>query len=92
MSVFHEEVQLQDFDWDEENLVYTYPCPCGDIFEISLVCVLHVYIVRFFERISCLICYVGAHKGSIFDNHMPSTHCLHNAHRRARIAHMRTQR
>ena len=28
--VFHDEVELEDFEWDEEAEVYHYPCPCGD--------------------------------------------------------------
>jgi len=29
--------QIEDMDFDEENLVFHSPCPCGDRFEISLV-------------------------------------------------------
>ncbi|KAE9550187.1 hypothetical protein FO519_006595 [Halicephalobus sp. NKZ332] len=36
MSVFHDEVEIEDFELDEEKQVYHYPCPCGDRFEISL--------------------------------------------------------
>jgi len=36
MSVFHDEVEIEDFEFDEEKQVYHYPCPCGDRFEISL--------------------------------------------------------
>ncbi|GMR49066.1 hypothetical protein PMAYCL1PPCAC_19261, partial [Pristionchus mayeri] len=35
MSVFHDEVEIEDFDFDEDKQVYHYPCPCGDRFEIS---------------------------------------------------------
>ncbi|CAA92471.1 Diphthamide biosynthesis protein 3 [Caenorhabditis elegans] len=34
MSVFHDEVEIEDFEFDEEKDVYHYPCPCGDRFEI----------------------------------------------------------
>ncbi len=37
MSVFHDEVEIEDFDYDEEAEMYYYPCPCGDLFEISKV-------------------------------------------------------
>ncbi len=37
MSVFHDEVELEDFDYDEESETYSYPCPCGDIFTITKV-------------------------------------------------------
>lgn len=38
MSVFlHDEVEIEDFVYDEEEEMYFYPCPCGDKFEISKV-------------------------------------------------------
>jgi len=36
MSIFHDEVEIEDFEFDEEEGVYYYPCPCGDKFAISL--------------------------------------------------------
>ncbi|XP_059820363.1 DPH3 homolog [Mobula hypostoma] len=35
MSVFHDEVEIEDFEFDEETESYYYPCPCGDKFVIS---------------------------------------------------------
>lgn len=35
MSVFHDEVEIEDFEFDEETESYFYPCPCGDKFIIS---------------------------------------------------------
>jgi diphthamide biosynthesis protein 3 len=35
MSVFHDEVEIEDFEFDADSLTYYYPCPCGDRFEIS---------------------------------------------------------
>lgn len=35
MSIY-EEVEIEDMDFDEDKLVYTYPCPCGDKFRITL--------------------------------------------------------
>jgi diphthamide biosynthesis protein 3 len=35
MSIFHDEVEIEDFEYDEETQTYTYPCPCGDQFEIT---------------------------------------------------------
>jgi diphthamide biosynthesis protein 3 len=35
MSIY-EEVEIEDMDFDEDTLMYTYPCPCGDKFRISL--------------------------------------------------------
>lgn len=37
MSVFHDEVEIEDFEYDEEMETYYYPCPCGDQFEITKV-------------------------------------------------------
>lgn len=37
MSVYHDEVEIEDFEYDEESETYYYPCPCGDRFEISKV-------------------------------------------------------
>ncbi|CAG9536535.1 unnamed protein product [Cercopithifilaria johnstoni] len=35
MSVFHDEIEIEDFEYDESTESYSYPCPCGDRFEIS---------------------------------------------------------
>ncbi|XP_023230624.1 diphthamide biosynthesis protein 3 [Centruroides vittatus] len=35
MSVFHDEVEIEDFEYDELTETYYYPCPCGDKFEIT---------------------------------------------------------
>ena len=37
MSVFHDEVEIEDFEFDPETDTYYYPCPCGDQFEITRV-------------------------------------------------------
>ena len=37
MSVFHDEVEIEDFEYDPETETYYYPCPCGDQFQISKV-------------------------------------------------------
>lgn len=42
MAVFHDEVEIEDFEFDEDNQLYHFPCPCGDRFEITkYVCVTH---------------------------------------------------
>uniref|UniRef100_A0A914I901 Diphthamide biosynthesis protein 3 n=1 Tax=Globodera rostochiensis TaxID=31243 RepID=A0A914I901_GLORO len=33
--VFHDEVEIEDFEFDENLQLYHYPCPCGDRFEIT---------------------------------------------------------
>ncbi|KAL7474353.1 hypothetical protein ACHAW6_000327 [Cyclotella cf. meneghiniana] len=35
MSIY-EEVEIEDLDYDPVKRIYTYPCPCGDKFSISL--------------------------------------------------------
>ncbi|NXO74039.1 DPH3 protein, partial [Phainopepla nitens] len=35
MAVFHDEVEIEDFEYDEESETYSYPCPCGDRFLIT---------------------------------------------------------
>ena len=32
---YHDEIELEDMEWDEDNEMYYYPCPCGDRFQIS---------------------------------------------------------
>ncbi|KJP87212.1 hypothetical protein AK88_03129 [Plasmodium fragile] len=35
-DVIYEEVKLEDFEFDEAIKTFFYPCPCGDIFEVTL--------------------------------------------------------
>lgn len=35
MSVYHDEIEIEDFEYDEELEIYHYPCPCGDRFEVT---------------------------------------------------------
>ncbi|XP_056656248.1 diphthamide biosynthesis protein 3 isoform X2 [Monodelphis domestica] len=37
MSVFHDEVEIEDFEYEEETETYFYPCPCGDNFIITKI-------------------------------------------------------
>lgn len=37
MTIFHDEVEIEDFEFDEEEQLFYYPCPCGDRFQISKV-------------------------------------------------------
>ncbi|KAL4423489.1 hypothetical protein ABPG77_003622 [Micractinium sp. CCAP 211/92] len=32
----HDEVEIEDMDWSEELQAFTYQCPCGDLFQITL--------------------------------------------------------
>ena len=36
MSVY-DEIEIEDLDFDEETSEFSYPCPCGDRFRITLV-------------------------------------------------------
>ena len=36
-GVFHDEIEIEDFEYDEEAEQFTYPCPCGDLFTITKV-------------------------------------------------------
>ncbi|KAM4559645.1 diphthamide biosynthesis protein 3-like [Odontesthes bonariensis] len=35
MSVFYDEVEVEDFEYDEETETFYFPCPCGDRFAIT---------------------------------------------------------
>ncbi|XP_013378846.1 DPH3 homolog [Lingula anatina] len=35
MAIYHDEVEIEDMEYDEETETYYYPCPCGDRFEIT---------------------------------------------------------
>uniref|UniRef100_T1JJW1 Diphthamide biosynthesis protein 3 n=1 Tax=Strigamia maritima TaxID=126957 RepID=T1JJW1_STRMM len=35
MSVYHDEIEIEDFEYDEETETYYYPCPCGDKFQVT---------------------------------------------------------
>merc|ERR1712062_195061 len=36
IMAFHDEIEIEDMDFDEDREIYHYPCPCGDQFEITL--------------------------------------------------------
>ncbi|KAJ6625047.1 DPH3 like [Pseudolycoriella hygida] len=35
MSIYHDDVEIEDFEYDEEEECYYYPCPCGDRFVVT---------------------------------------------------------
>lgn len=39
-GVFHDEIEIEDFEYDEDSELFTYPCPCGDLFTITKVCII----------------------------------------------------
>ncbi len=36
-EVVHDEIEIEDMDFDQETEIFSYRCPCGDKFQISLV-------------------------------------------------------
>ena len=32
----YDEIEIEDMTYDPETMMYSYPCPCGDRFKISL--------------------------------------------------------
>jgi diphthamide biosynthesis protein 3 len=32
----YEEIEIEDMTYDEKEMIYWYPCPCGDKFKISI--------------------------------------------------------
>lgn len=35
MTIYHDEIEIEDFEYDEDDETYYYPCPCGDQFQIT---------------------------------------------------------
>ncbi|KII84848.1 hypothetical protein PLICRDRAFT_117435 [Plicaturopsis crispa FD-325 SS-3] len=35
MGAYYDEIEIEDFAWDDVAQVFHYPCPCGDRFQIS---------------------------------------------------------
>ncbi|TKA54650.1 Diphthamide biosynthesis protein 3 [Rhodotorula sp. CCFEE 5036] len=35
MVSYYDELEIEDFAWDDAKKVFHYPCPCGDRFEIT---------------------------------------------------------
>ncbi|OIR58944.1 MAG: diphthamide biosynthesis protein 3 [Amphiamblys sp. WSBS2006] len=33
---FYDEIEIEDMVFEKETNTYSYPCPCGDIFQVSL--------------------------------------------------------
>lgn len=31
----YDDVEIEDMEWNDELQSYTYPCPCGDLFQIT---------------------------------------------------------
>ena len=37
-TMSYDEIEIEDMSWNEELQAFTYPCPCGDLFQITMVC------------------------------------------------------
>lgn len=37
LSMSYDDVEIEDMEWNEELNAFTYPCPCGDLFQITKV-------------------------------------------------------
>lgn len=35
MAIYHDEIEIEDMEYDDETETYFYPCPCGDRFQIT---------------------------------------------------------
>ncbi|EFA81660.1 diphthamide biosynthesis protein 3 [Heterostelium album PN500] len=35
VTSFYDEIEIEDMDFDEDERVFYYPCPCGDRFKIT---------------------------------------------------------
>lgn len=35
MADFYDEIEIEDMEYDEDEDVFYYPCPCGDKFRIT---------------------------------------------------------
>lgn len=33
----YDTIEIEDMDWSEELQAFTYQCPCGDLFQITMV-------------------------------------------------------
>ncbi|XP_071935533.1 diphthamide biosynthesis protein 3-like isoform X2 [Coffea arabica] len=31
----YDDVEIEDMEWNEKLQAFTYPCPCGDLFQIT---------------------------------------------------------
>lgn len=34
--MIYAEIDIEDMEFDEDDKIFTYPCPCGDRFEVSI--------------------------------------------------------
>lgn len=51
MATYWDEIEIEDFEFDEEKEIFTHPCPCGDKFVITLVYLFSLLILLFLGSI-----------------------------------------
>ena len=39
---YHEDIDIEEFEYNKDSETYCHPCPCGDDFEITKVFVVYV--------------------------------------------------
>ncbi len=42
MAAHYDEIEIEDMEWNEELDAFTYSCPCGDLFQITMVRRAHI--------------------------------------------------
>ena len=45
MASIYEEIEIEDMKFNEEEEIYTYPCPCGDKYDIIFNEILTIIII-----------------------------------------------
>lgn len=35
VSMSYDDIEIEDMEWNEDLSAFTYPCPCGDLFQIT---------------------------------------------------------
>lgn len=36
VSSAYDDIEIEDMEWSDTLQAFTYPCPCGDVFQISI--------------------------------------------------------
>lgn len=55
----YDEVEVEDMEWNDELKAFTYQCPCGDLFQISLVrCIGPLLCSRQTSSVAAALCHI----------------------------------
>ena len=55
----YDEIEIEDMDWNEELNAFTYSCPCGDLFQITMV--RHRCVAIHSRLAACIAAQLSAH-------------------------------